>query len=1030
MTSLTEFSLRHRGLTLLIVALITFASIFATFRLKKELTPNIQVPQITVVTVYLGVSPEDMVTHVTMPIENALAYLDGLEHLLSTSNENVSSVTAQFVIGTNIDRAEGAISQRLARLQLPARAQPPQIVRYGTEMFPVVALSLVGNLEPKDLTQIADTQIIPKLAHLEGVSSIGTEGDIRTKLIFEPNLEQLNEYGISVSQISAILGANNLSIPAGEIKAGNQVIPVKTLHEYKSLEEIEDTIVGASLSPIKIVRLRDVGNVSLGIGPNTEITRTNGNSSIAIMAFKDPNANTVTVANRIMDEVAQIKQNLTGGAQLITVLNQSEYVERSIQSLSRDAELGALFTALIIFMFLMSVSASLIIVVSIPLSIITAFLIMYGFGLSINILTMSAMVIATGRVVDDSIVVLENIRRHLQQGKNIRAACTDAVREVAMPITLATMASIAIFLPLAFIGGIVGGLFRPFALATTFALLSSLAVALVVVPLLSNFTVIKMFRIQKKDSWYQSVYVKTIKWSLAHRILVMAVIVVLVCSSFAFWPFVGTNLLPPTGEKFLVLDLKMPPGTTLDATMAETARLEAIINTSIDSKVYLTVAGVPSELGASISNIGASLLNRGSNMARVMIALNVSADTEKEAAKLRAACKSEMTTGEIKVSTLQSILGEGNDVKIVVSGEDQDEISHVSQSVFASLTGVAGVENVESDLPSSRQLIAIDIDPLKALYYGLTTAQVGKELNDLITGQTVMQAKIEGNSYDFLIAGVADKINGTSDLNNLRVGGSSFTGSGGIGMPVALGKLPVPLNKIANITLSQGPSEIHRVNQEYVVTMTAHVTDVDVGSVRRQIQEQIDAMEIPPGIQISLAGVAQQMQESFSSMIAATIAAIAIAYIIMALTLRSLLNPLIVLVSLPLASIGALLALVITHQPLGVPALLGILMLVGIVLSNGIVLLSFVEPLRQSGMSTYDALVQAGRTRLRPILMTTLTTIICLIPLALALGEGTLIGAELAIVVIGGLLTSTILTLLVTPVIYSLIDSFRDRRPH
>ena len=1028
MTLLTDFSLRHRVLTLLAVALITFASVYATFKLNKELTPDIQVPQITVVTVYLGVSPEDMVTHVTMPIENALSDLSGLKHLLSTSTENVSSVTAEFEIGTDIDGAESAISRSLSRLQLPARAQPPQIVRYGTEMFPVVALSLVGNLELKELSQIADDQVIPNLADLDGVSSIYTEGVVKTKLIIEPNLEQLREYGISVSQIAAILGANNLSIPAGEIEMDHQLIPVRTLHEYKSLEEIEDTIVGASLSPMKIVRLKDVGNVSLSVGPETAITRTNGKSSIAIMAFKDTNANTVAVANRIMDEVAQIKHNLREGVQLVTVLDQSEYIERSIQSLSRDAALGAVFTAVIILLFMTSVSGSLIIIVSMPLSIITAFLIMYCFGLSINVLTMSAMAIAVGRVVDDSIVVLENIRRHLRQGKNIKVACIDAVREVAMPITLATIASIAIFLPLAFIGGIVGGLFKPFALTTTFALLSSLAVALVVIPLLSNFKVAKRFKIQQSDSWYQSVYVKIVKWSLAHRALVMGVVVVIVCASFALWPFVGTNLLPPTGEKFLVLDLEMPPGTTLDATMEEAARVEAIITATIDSKVYLTIAGLPNELSSSMSNIGASLLKRGSNMARVMVALNASADTEKEAAKLRAACKSAINIGEIRVSTLQSILGEGNDVKIVLSGEEQDEISRVSQNLFASLAGMKGLENMETDLPSNSQLIAIDIDPVKAMYYGLTTAQVGKELYNLISGQTVTQARMAGNNYDVVISGVADEINSVNDLNNLCVGSSSYAGSAGIGTPVALGKLPVALNRISNIELIQGPAEIYRVDQKYAVTITAHATDVDVGSVRRQIQQSIDTMEIPPNIQISLAGVAKQMEESFSSMIAATIAAIAIAYVLMALTLRSLVNPLIVLISLPLASIGALLALIITGHPLGVPALLGILMLVGIVLSNGIVLLSFVEPLRQSGMSTYDALIQAGRVRLRPILMTALTTIIGLIPLALGLGEGTLIGSELAIVVIGGLLTSTILTLLVTPVVYSWIDSLRGRR--
>jgi len=796
--------------------------------------------------------------------------------------------------------------------------------------------------------------------------------------------------------------------------------------EYGSLQAIKD----APLLSNPGLSVADVADV---VEP-VPTSYTNGSPSVSIIWRKDPEANTVDVANAIMSEIREFEASEDyPGVSITVVTDQSDYIERSINDLARNAVIGVVLAGIIVILFLWAFRASLIVTVSIPVSILVAFLLMYAFGVTINILTLGGLAIAVGRIVDNSIVSLENIYRHLQRGEGFRQAAIDGIKEIAMPITSATVATVVIFVPLILVGGLAGEMFRPFGLTVTFALLASLVVALMLVPPLSSFMGMRKVGFKGSDNWYTRAYTRALRWSLGHRAITLVIAVGLLLVSLFILPLLGTSFLPSHGEKMVTVEIQVPYGNDLD--LAETikqaeGKVEELKREEGKIRNYYAYMGsIMGEMGT------------GGGLATLMIELSGDADVEQQADVLREKFRPIFQTSPTTITVVEGDAGEammgGGQLEVRVVGEEEGELQPVQDmteiltEMIRELEVKGDIENLESELVTKKGDASKEWkDDGLAEYAALTgqadVAEVRRQLEGewavmrfgwpiAQLGQTGPTVTIDGAPAQISVPGAVKSLSegDIEVIQGLRIGADS----------------PMRLGDLADVEFEY--AEYNRAEGGYAGTITARIAADDVGSVNVKVQEMIDDLgELPDGIdEIKMGGVYEQMTEGFSDMYKAIAIAIGLVLVVLAISFRSWLTPLLIMVSMPLASIGAVLALLVTGKPVGMSAMVGILMLVGIVLTNAIVLLTFVDDRRKEGYSTHDALMDAGRIRLRPILMTAITTMIALVPLAIGLGEGVLIAAELGVVVIGGLFSSTLLTLLVIPVLYSLTDRLRRRAP-
>jgi hydrophobic/amphiphilic exporter-1 (mainly G- bacteria), HAE1 family len=995
MWHLTRLALRSRVITIIIALLLAGASIWALIGLKMELIPDISFPYTTVVTIYPDAAPDMVVNEVTAPIEKVVwDNWSGkeLKHVTSTSSKGMSLIFAEFEFGTDMDSITAKLKEDIGKLTLPQAvtnlpklttsvAQNPQIIPINLSIMPLVTLSLSGDIPPDQLKQIASTQILPQLTDIDGVLRVDIEGGETDQVVINPNPDKMNQYGVSVAQMAGLLQSN-----------------------YTSLAEVENTALGAGN-----LKLSDVAQISKGPPPLSVITRTNGKPSVGISVVKTEEANTVEVAKAVASRIEGIKDKLGNGVQITTVFDQSNFIEDSISQLWEKAIVGGVLAIIIVFIFLWAVRASLITAISIPLSVLIGFLCMRLAGITINLLTLSAMSIAVGRLIDDSIVMVEVIFRRRQRGESFMDAAIGGAKEVATPITAATLATVAIFLPLIFVGGIVGEMFVPFALTVTFAMIASLLVALMVVPTLSKFLVSSGKSVVKavKDNWYQKIYVRALRWSLVHRAFILILSIVLFIGSLGLIPVVGTSFMSGMSEKMITVNIQLPAGSEVNQTSETAAKVEALL---VNNKAF---KNIQTTIGTSTSMAGIMSASQGggTNTATITAYLDPGADIMKETDALTLATAGMVNGGSIKVSNSESGGAAGfstSGINLSVQGQDQEAVARVTTQLMEKLKGVNGLADLKNDLTTVAPKLNIAIDTTKIATSGLPAAQMGQiqqEFMLLMMGSTIPGKTVTiGNSaYPIYFQSVTNNLSSAEQAQKLR-----------IGFPQS-----VALADIANVAVLELPSHVSHTDTSLSASITGSVTEKNVGAVNKAIQQKIDELPAHPGVEIKMAGIAEYMSDTFSKMFIAIIVAIIIVFLIVILMMRSIRNPLMIMVSLPLASIGAVLALLFSGFTVGVSAMMGILMLVGIVLTNAIVLVTLVETLRKSGMTTQEALIEGGKTRLRPILMTALTTIFAMIPLAVGVGSGTILSAELAVVVIGGLFSSTFLTLFVIPVIYS-----------
>jgi HAE1 family hydrophobic/amphiphilic exporter-1 len=994
MWHLTHPALRNRFVTIVAAILLAGGSIWALFGLNEELIPNIEFPYATILTIYPEATPDMVVNDVTVPVEKLVWdkwSSHGLKHLTSTSSNGMSLVMAEFEFGTDMTLVTKSISVDIGQLSFPAavtnfakmagpNSQNPQIIPINMNIMPVVSLSVSGDLSPAQLKTIADTQIAPQLAGINGVLKVDTEGGQQDQVVISPNPELMNQNGVSMAQIAGLLAP-----------------------DYTSLGDIGNTSLG-----IGSLKLSDVAQITKGPPPLSSINRTNGQTSVGISVVKTDNSNTVKVAGAVDSRVKALQGTLGAGVQLTTVFDQSNFVTDSIGQLWEKAIVGGALAIAVVFLFLWAIRASLITAISIPLSILLTFLGMRLAGLTINLLTLSAISIAVGRLIDDSIFMVEVIFRRRQRGENFKDAAIGGAREVATPITTATLATVAIFLPLMFVGGIVGQLFIPFALTVTFAMIASLLVALLLVPALSKFLVSGKTKVEQvRDNWYQRLYVPALRWTLSHRAAAISIAAVLFVGSLGLLPVIGTSFMSGMGDKSITISIQLPANTDIGLTSSTAARVETLLKGNASIKNYATVIGT----GTSMMGIMSAANGGGANTAQITVYLNSSADLKKETDLLTQACSQIGGSAAIQVSSSESGGGgiASSGINLSIQGQNHNDVARVTTELVDKLKGVKGLTNLNNDLTTVTPKLNIAIDPAKVASSALTPPQVQQlqqEFYLLMIGGTLPSKTVTLDSvaYPIYLDGISADLNSVQQAQALK-----------IGYPKSMA-----LGDIAGVTLQELPSRVSRTDTVLSASITASVTEKNVGAVNQAIQKQIDALAPHPGVDVKMAGVAEQMNETLSRMSIAILIAILIVFVVVILMMRSIRNPLLIMVSLPLASIGAFIGLAISRYTLSVSAMMGLLMLVGIVLTNAIVLVSLVEQLRKSGLSTRDALIEGGKTRLRPILMTALCTIFAMVPIAAGLGSGSMFTAELAIVVIGGLFSSTLLTLFVIPVIYSL----------
>ena len=1040
MSFITELALRRTSVTILIVVSILLGGTLTYRSLSVELFPEIEFPLVTVSTYYPSSNPDAVVRNVTEPIENAISGVQGLESIQSSSFENRSVILASFKFGTDMREAELTIISNLNGISFPPGVDEPAVVRINPDTFPVIQLSVLGDREAIEVQEFVESLVVPAISSVDGVLRIELTGLVDHQVHVTVNTVRLSDFGISMLQLSRVLRENNVTLPGGSITQGSQTFPIRTTNSYNSLEQLQNLPIGLTSfqpsldNPENQVLLSDIAEITLGMGTGSSVSRTNGSPSIGVSVLKDPEANTVDVTNRVLESLASLN-GLPTDIEIVTITNDGPEIQSQLDHLLREALVGFIFAIGVVFMFLITIRPNLlkgvqltlrptlVIGLSIPLSILTGILLMGTQGMSLNMMTLGGLAISVGRVVDDSIVVLENVYRHIQRGEDRFQAALEATREVAPAIFASTLTTIAVFVPLAFIQGLVGSFFLPFALTVCFALSASFLVALTAVPVLGALLLRPNVSDPDKTlsisdmtgtyttsddshSWTQKVYKHALVWSLRHKAVTLLASALLTVGSLSLIILIPVTLFPSGGERFVSIDVQLPPGSSVEKIFDQVDDVENVLAGLLDegiAETYQTTVGSLNNPFSSGSNSGRP------SSANILLRLS-----ENSPAGMADILRRDLSgTGRSVVVTEIADGPPQSELEVKVTGGDYTAISGVAVDLARDFESIEGIVNVSSDVSEARPEIVIVVNPVVSGFLGLTATSVAAQVNQIFAGRPITQIDLNGDSVGVVLKLSQDDSSSIDKVKSIIITGPS--GSANLG-------------DLAEVSFKPSPVSISRFDGQRAASIIGSITDNDTQKIGQKVQAKIDAMNLPPGVKVTTGGVFQQIAEGFRDIFSAMAIGVLLVYLVMIISLGSLKSPFVIITSLPLALIGALIALAITGRTLGLPAAMGLLLLIGIVVTNAIVLIAFVEQLRERGLNIHDALVQGGLVRLRPILMTAFTTSFALIPLAVfASDEGGIIGAELATVVIGGLASSTFLTLIVVPVVYTLVHSSLPR---
>ncbi|GAB1818473.1 efflux RND transporter permease subunit [Herbidospora sp. RD11066] len=1042
MTFLARLSLANRTLVIMIAVVASAFGAFAIPSLKQQLFPSLEFPGAFVVAPYAGAAPDIVEDQVVKPIESSFQGIAGVTQVSSTSREGMASIQVAFEFGTDIDEAIGQMQQAISRIdaQLPSTVDP-QVIAGSTDDIPVVVLAASGGDEATLLDRLEQTAL-PSLQGIEGVREAEVTGARGKQVTITPDTEELVKKGLSPAAIPEVLRANGVAIPAGSVTEDGVNLTVQIGDRVATVEDLKNLYLTPPAAPAvqpqaqqpqvpgrpvaavrppappKPVTLGSVADVEVVDAAASTLTRTDGKPSLGVSITMKPDGNAVAISHAVRDRIPELTTALGAGSALTVVFDQAPFVERSIHDLTTEGLLGLTFAVIIILIFLLSIRSTLVTAVSIPLSVVIALIALYVGDYSLNILTLGAMTIAVGRVVDDSIVVLENIKRHLGYGEPKKEAILNSVREVAGAVTASTLTTVAVFLPIAFVGGMVGQLFSPFAVTVTVALLASLLVSLTVIPVLAywflkapKLSPEEALRVREEAeakelrSPLQRAYLPVLRFATQRRWITLAIGLVIFAGTMGLAGGLKTNFLDSAGMDSINVTQRMPAGTNLDVTDAAARKVEEVIAAEPGVASYQVTVG------------GGNQFMGGAGGSADRASFSVTLDEDVDATAVQDVLRGKLTAlgsgvGEVVVGGGGGGGLSGSQLQVMLQGPDVDQLRTASATVAEALATVPGLRDVASNLEDSAERIEVHVDREKAAEKGLTEAGIGQQVAQAFRGAPVGSIDIDGRSADIILrtGDAPEDLAGVQDLE----------------LPTATGM--VKLTDVAEVVKEGGPTQISRLDGERTATVSGDADASNLGAVTTDVQAKLDTLKLPAGITATVGGASADQADAFADLGLAMVLAIAIVFMIMVATFSSFVQPLILLVSIPFAATGAIGLLLITDTALGVPALIGMLMLIGIVVTNAIVLIDLINQYREQGMGIVEAVLEGGRRRVRPILMTALATIGALTPMAVGLtGSGGFISQALAIVVIGGLVSSTLLTLVLVPTLYVMVERVKER---
>jgi HAE1 family hydrophobic/amphiphilic exporter-1 len=1000
------------------VAVVMFSLAVAIFgivgykRLSLELFPDITYPSLTVQTDFPDTAPQEVEYLVTRPVEEAVGVLRGLQNIHSVSRPGVSEVTLEFDWGSDMDLLSMEVREKVDRIILPEEAENPIVLRYDPSLDPIVRLALTGPDDLGDIRRLADQKIKPDFETILGVAAAQIKGGLEDEVQIDVDQERLAALGIPIDRIRQVVGVSNVNLPGGALRGEDSQFLIRTVAEFGSMEEIGSLIIQQNANGI--VRLRDVAQVRMGSKEREEITRADGKECVEIALYKEGDANTVTVAQIIRERIEEWRKKLPPGYTMTVLFDQSHFVRQAVNEVRDSALIGGLLTVLVLFAFLREFRSTIIIATSIPLSIIATFLVMYRMGISLNLMSLGGLTLGIGMMVDNSIVVLEAVFRKKQAGGSRARAVVDGTNEMAAAISASTLTTVAVFLPIVFVEGIAGQLFKDQAVTVTISLLASLAVALTVVPMLSALG----SDVQKEDlkrstvetdlvmtlGWFSRGYDRFVRGALRRRWATVIIAFAVFAAAVYSVRFIGTELIPPLSEGEFFFEVNMPEGSSLAATDRVMGEMERAAEADPVIEYYYSTVG--SRLVAG----GLSLNTKAEYLGQLNIVMKDRTDQVAESAtaeKLREQFEN-IPDLDVKFGR-PSYFSLKTPVEVVVYGENLEDLRGYSLELAGEMEAIPGLVDVHSSLEAGNPEIQVVFDRERLASLGLDMGVLSETLRSRVQGVVPTRYKEADRQIDVRIRNQEANRASLDDVRNLVLPGPNDE--------------PIRLLSVADVTLDRGPAEIHRLQQQRAAVITANLRDRSLGSAIHDIEATIRRTPPPAGVTTELAGQNREMQRSFASLWFAMALAIFLVYLVMAATFESFIHPFIVLFTIPLGVIGVAAGLLVTGTTITVMVLIGVILLSGIVVNNAIVLIDSVNRLRGAGLSKYEAVVRAGHLRIRPILMTTITTIVGLIPMAIGWGEGAELRAPLAITVGWGLFFGTLLTLVVIPAVYLVVPS-------
>jgi len=1054
--NIVEFAIRRRVTILMLTVALLLFGVVSLLRLKVDLLPDLSYPTLTVRTELPGSAPLEVENLITRPVEEAVGIIRNVRHVRSVSRSGQSDVTLEFAWGTDMDLAGIDVREKLDLLQLPLEAKRPLLLRFDPASEPVMRLALADKSTAStpeaaqarllDLRRFAEDRLKPELESVEGSAAVKVSGGYEDEIQIYVDQQKLAQLGLSIDAVTRRVRAENVNLSGGRLEQGTQRFLVRTLNEFQSIDQMANAIIATVGG--RPVYLRDVARVAHGHKDREAITRVNGRECIELAVYKEGDANTVQLATGVRAKLEQIEKAFPAQAETVTVYDQSRFIGAAIGEVKFAAVLGGLLAIIVLYLFLRDARTTFITSVAIPVSVVGTFMLMYMSDLSLNIMSLGGLALAVGMLVDNAVVVLEAIVRKREHGHSRAEAAQLGTREVSTAVTAATLTSVAVFFPMVFISGIAGQLFKDQALTVTYSLLLSLAVALTLVPMLAaggkseadpgdattaaskplgrivralsialaairraagfiSRTLERLLRpavnaTQALYSFCERLYPPAIRWALEHRIKVLGGALALFLVTMLIVPQLGSELVPQISQGEFNIDLRLAAGTPLEVTDQAVSRVQMSSEQLPNLALSYAVAGTGNRLDANP-------VDAGENTGRVSISLGHGAtreDEERAIAQLRTSLQ--QMPGVQHQFSRPSLFALSTPLEVVITGYDLDRLAQAAEGVHTRMLANPLFRDVRSTVEAGNPEIQIVFDQERATQLGLAVRDIADRVVQSVRGEVATRYRLNDKKIDVLVRSVDTHSASIEEIRRLIVNPGS--------------ERPVPLTAVADVTLASGPAEIRRIGQERVAIVSADVDGADLGTGVAELQRILLTTTLPAGVTAYISGQSEEMRDSFASLQLTLVLAVFLVYLVMASQFESLVHPFVILLTIPLAVIGAVWALWLTGTTVNVVAYIGLIMLAGIVVNQSIVLIDAVNQARQRGLDKVEAIVAAGRARLRPILITKLTTILGLVPMAVGLGEGAELRAPMAITVIGGVTLTTFLTLLVIPVVYSVMD--------